>query len=204
MPRYVDHAERRRAIVKAAWALIADEGYEAVTIRRLAQELGGATGRITNFFSTKDDILIAVLDELTASHQSGLAQLSAALDGAGADLDLVASAIVESLPLDDDRIRDWKIWLVFWSRASISPVIAQQHQEVYAAWRDRLASALSVVAGSDQQVTALQQRAEQLLAFIDGLGVHLLIEPDRAEADAVLELVYAQLATALAQLGAEV
>ncbi|MDG1410366.1 MAG: TetR/AcrR family transcriptional regulator [Acidimicrobiales bacterium] len=204
MPRYVDHAERRRAIVKAAWALIADEGYEAVTIRRLAQELGGATGRITNFFSTKDDILIAVLDELTASHQSGLAQLSAALDGAGADLDLVASAIVESLPLDDDRIRDWKIWLVFWSRASISPVIAQQHQEVYAAWRNRLANALSVVAGSDQQVTALQQRAEQLLAFIDGLGVHLLIEPDRAEADEVLELVYAQLATALAQLGAKV
>lgn len=204
MPRYVDHAERRRAIVKAAWALIADEGYEAVTIRRLAQELGGATGRITNFFSTKDDILIAVLDELTASHQSGLAQLSAALDGAGADLDLVASAIVESLPLDDDRIRDWKIWLVFWSRASISPVIAQQHQEVYAAWRNRLANALSVVAGSDQQVTALQQRAEQLLAFIDGLGVHLLIEPDRAEVDEVLELVYAQLATALAQLGAKV
>ncbi|MDC0359584.1 TetR/AcrR family transcriptional regulator [Acidimicrobiales bacterium] len=204
MPRYVDHAERRQAIVEAAWALIADEGYEAVTIRRLAQELGGATGRITNFFSTKDDILIAVLDELTASHQSGLAQLSTALDGAGADLDLIASAIVESLPLDDDRIRDWKIWLVFWSRASISPVIAQQHQEVYAAWRSRLASALSVVAGSGQQVTALQQRAEQLLAFIDGLGVHLLIEPDRAEADALFELVYSQLAATLTQLGAEV
>ena len=204
MPRYVDHAERRQAIVEAAWALIADEGYEAVTIRRLAQELGGATGRITNFFNTKDDILIAVLDELTASHQSGLAQLSTALDGAGADLDLIASAIVESLPLDDDRIRDWKIWLVFWSRASISPLIARQHQEVYAAWRSCLFSALSVAAGSRQQSVALHQGAEQLLAFIDGLGVHLLIEPDRADAETLFELVYSQLAASLAQLGAEV
>ena len=53
-------------------------------------------------------------------------------------------------------------------------------------------------------MTALQQRAEQLLAFIDGLGVHLLIEPDRAEADALFELVYSQIAATLAQLGAEV
>ena len=193
MPRFVDHAQRRKAIVDAAWVLIADEGYEAVTIRRLAHELGGATGRVTNYFGAKDDILIAVLDELTASHQSGLAHLGTALESAGDDLDLIAAAIIESLPLDQERTRDWKTWLAFWSRASISPMIAQRHKDVYAAWRQCLATALAVMSGVSQPSLALDQSAEQLLAFIDGLGIHVLIEPNRIDRKMLLAMVDAQL-----------
>lgn len=189
MPRYVDHGERKTAIVDAAWRLIADEGYDAVTIRRLAKELGGATGRVTNYFDTKDDILIAVLDELTASHQSGLARLSEALDAAGPDVDAITTALVESLPLDDERIRDWKSWLTFWGRASISPLVAERHRLIYADWRRCLGAMLATVAGVD---APFEQNAEQLLALIDGLGVHLLIEPGRAEPKALFEMMYAQ------------
>ena len=200
MPRYVDHDERRRAIVDAAWLLIADEGYEAVTIRRLARELGGATGRITHYFDAKDDILVAVLDELTAAHRSGLVQLQGALDLAGSDVAALTAAIIESLPLDDDRIRDWKTWLAFWTRASLSPVIAERHKDVYAAWRLCLSNALAAAVESKPSQRELDRSAEQLLAFIDGLGVHLLIEPDRVDADSLFELVQTQIVDALARL----
>jgi len=198
VPRYVDHSLRRAAIVDAAWRLIADEGYDAVTIRRLATELGGATGRVTNYFDTKDDILGAVLDELTASHQSGLARLSEELDAAGGDLDAITTALVESLPLDSERIRDWKSWLAFWGRASVSTQIAEQHRTIYSAWRTRLASMLEVAAGRPVGPST-ERHAEQLLALIDGLGLHLLIEPSRTDRKVLFEMIYTQLTTAIVE-----
>ena len=39
MPKVVDHAQRRRELVAATWAVVAAEGIEAATVRRLIAEL---------------------------------------------------------------------------------------------------------------------------------------------------------------------
>ena len=202
MPRHVDADRRKSDIVDAAWQLIAEEGLEALTIRRLAAELGGATGRITNYFASKDDILIAVLDELTNSHASGLTSLQSELEIAGADTDRVARAIVGALPIDEPRRQDWKVWLAFWGRAAMSPRVADQHRETYRQWRQVLGAALTTLTGTTPPAEDLDRAAEHLLACIDGLGVHLLIEPDRSNNTELIELLRAHVSQACAGLAA--
>src|SRR5580692_1468139 len=64
MPKVVDHDARRAELVDAAWRVIAAEGLEAATMRRIAQAAGCTTGRVTHYFYSKDDMLVAALREV--------------------------------------------------------------------------------------------------------------------------------------------
>ncbi len=56
-------ADRRARIVAAARRLLAEEGYDRVTMKQVAREAGVAQGLIHYYFSGKDDLLLAVLRE---------------------------------------------------------------------------------------------------------------------------------------------
>ena len=46
MPKQVDHAARRRELVEASWEVIASEGIEGTTLRKVAAAADCTTGRI--------------------------------------------------------------------------------------------------------------------------------------------------------------
>lgn len=56
MPKIVDRTEHRELILARSYELFAREGYAAVTLRRLAKELGISTGAIYHYFSSKEEI----------------------------------------------------------------------------------------------------------------------------------------------------
>lgn len=56
MPKIVDRTEHRELILARSYELFAREGYSAVTLRRLAKELGISTGAIYHYFSSKEEI----------------------------------------------------------------------------------------------------------------------------------------------------
>ena len=64
MPRLVDHAERRLAIVEAAWRLIAARGIDSTNMRDLAREAGYTNGALSHYFSGKDEILRAAFEHV--------------------------------------------------------------------------------------------------------------------------------------------
>src|ERR1700761_2734812 len=53
----VDHNARRQRIAEVTAAVIAREGLDAATIRRISAELGGPTKIITYYFSDKEELL---------------------------------------------------------------------------------------------------------------------------------------------------
>ncbi|QQG35788.1 MAG: TetR/AcrR family transcriptional regulator [Micavibrio aeruginosavorus] len=72
MARRNDHSreELKTMILDAAWNITGDEGFSAVTARRIARAIGYTPGTIYNVFTSMDDVLIAlcarVVDELSA------------------------------------------------------------------------------------------------------------------------------------------
>jgi AcrR family transcriptional regulator len=62
--RSEQQAQRRARVVGAAMALAAKGGYEAVQMRAVSQEADVALGTIYRYFSSKDQLLIAGLDQL--------------------------------------------------------------------------------------------------------------------------------------------
>ena len=53
--------DRRTRIVEAASRLLAEEGYDRVTMKQVAREAGVAQGLIYYYLSGKDEILLEVL-----------------------------------------------------------------------------------------------------------------------------------------------
>lgn len=57
MPRVVDHAQRRREIVYALWAVIHERGIEGVTFQAVAAAGGVSIGRIQHYFDSKEHLI---------------------------------------------------------------------------------------------------------------------------------------------------
>jgi AcrR family transcriptional regulator len=63
--------ERRRQILAAAAAVFARRGYHRARTREIAREAGVAEGTLYNYFATKRDLLIALIQQVTTESMPG-------------------------------------------------------------------------------------------------------------------------------------
>jgi AcrR family transcriptional regulator len=79
MPRHKDAernrvmGETRRLLLDAATAEFAREGYNGANINRMSKAAGFAKGTIYNYFPSKRALMLALIDEITASHHQFVA-----------------------------------------------------------------------------------------------------------------------------------
>jgi TetR/AcrR family transcriptional repressor of bet genes len=172
MPKVVDHAARRAELVDAAWRVIAAEGLEAATVRRIAQAAGCTTGLVTHYFDSKDDMLVAALREV---HRRAGERMIRHVGGADIAAVLL-EVIVDALPTDEDRQLEWKVWLAFWGRAATDERLRQEQQRRYAEWRGLLGKLIRRARPHD---TAADRRTvvDLIAGAIDGLGIQATLEP---------------------------
>ena len=197
MPLIVDHDAKRREIIDATWTLIATEGFEAASMRRIAKHVGATTGRITHYFKSKDAILLSVL---TDANQAGIDRFRSDLVAAQSNGVAIADAIVESLPLDDVRLREWRAWLAFWGRAATSTALANQHQRSYVTWRRLLAESFALASKRHPDDKMVALAAEHAMAVIDGLGMHLILEPGAHDQASLNGIIHRQVSATLQSL----
>jgi AcrR family transcriptional regulator len=175
VPKVVDHAQRRRELVAATWAVVAAEGIEAATVRRIAEEAGCTTGRITHYFADKEEVLVAALRQV---HRAAGKRMLAAI-GQRSGLEALRAVLAEALPLDQERILEWRVWLAFWGSAATSASLqAEQHQR-YREWRGLLKRVLATA-----QLSAdidLDSLVDQIVALVDGFGLQGVLDPQREQ-----------------------
>jgi AcrR family transcriptional regulator len=175
VPKVVDHAQRRRELVDATWAVVAAEGIEAATVRRIAEQAGCTTGRITHYFADKEEVLVAALRRV---HRAAGERMLAAI-GQRSGLEGLRAVLAEALPLDEERILEWRVWLAFWGSAATSTSLqAEQHQR-YREWRGLLKRVLTA-AQRDGQLSAsidLDRLVDQIVALVDGFGLQGVLDP---------------------------
>ncbi len=163
MPRAVNAEEKREEFIDASIEVIAAEGLSSATLRRVAQQSGCTTGSLTHYFPNRNALL---RDTLRAVHaNAGERMEAAALEGdAPARL---RDVLLESLPLDEVRLKEWRVWLAFWSASMDDPELTAENERRYDEWMGALRSLLAPIVNKAD----LDGETAALLAFIDGLGV---------------------------------
>lgn len=175
MPKVVDHAQRRRELVAATWAVVAAEGIEAATVRRIAEEAGCTTGRITHYFADKEEVLVAALRQV---HRAAGKRMLAAI-GERSGLEALRAVLAEALPLDQERVLEWRVWLAFWGSAATSTSLqAEQHQR-YREWRGLLKRVLATARLSAD--IDLDRLVDQIVALVDGFGLQGVLDPQHPQ-----------------------
>jgi AcrR family transcriptional regulator len=196
MPKAVDHNERREALLAAVWRVIARDGLERATVRTIAEETGWSTGVLAHYFADKEDILTSAL-------QLSRERIRARWDEKLADLKGVAALrelVLDNLPLDDERELETRFHFNYWTRLLTREGVAA------AQWRqgpelvDRLTGLVeeAQTLGEIAPDVPSADVGERLLALIDGLSLHALLNPERLTRErqvAIVEREFEQMAT---------
>jgi AcrR family transcriptional regulator len=194
MPVFVDHEARRRQVVEVASRLIAEAGLEAVTFRDVAEAADCSTAIVSHYFHNKRELLVLTYH---SSIERGTQRCEAALASAEGDL---KAYLAELMPLDDDRIIEWKIWLAFWAKAVADPEIAQLQRNCILRTRSNLVRVMTnlIRRGVFQAGLDLPREARRLLTLLIGMAVQVLFDPEdwpasrqHALIDAELKKLYA-------------
>ena len=193
MPKIVDAEERREKLIDATWRIIAKEGLDAATVRRIAAEIGATTGVVVHYFRDKDEIILAALqracDSVTGRIRSHSNRRSA--------LEALREAIIEALPLEEQSAMEWRVWMNFWGLSLTSARLAQEQDRRYDVWR-RIMRGLLERAQRKGELRAdadLPRVSDHLIALIDGLGMQAILEPARMKPERIRAVVDNYLAT---------
>ncbi len=192
----------RVAILEAVARIVAREGFEGATIRRVATEAGCSAGAVQKRFATRTQLLRSAFEVVVDSawERIGAAEMSAS-SGATLVQRHYLSAL-ETLPLDLDRRREGLVWTSYLLRAAIDDTLSDLPLVLDRAVHEAMASEFADARASGDLQTETDPRllADAALALIDGLAIRMLYTPE-AEHEALLAALDAGLVALLPTRG---
>jgi AcrR family transcriptional regulator len=174
MPVFVDHEERRRQVVAVASRLIARAGLDAVTVRDVANAADCSTAIVSHYFHNKKELLFLTYQ---ASIDRATGRCDAALGPERVDL---RAYLAEIMPLDEERLVEWKIWVAFWAKAVSEPDIAAAQRDCVRRTRGNIVKVLNALQAKGALVPdlALDDETRRLLVMIMGMAVQVMFDPE--------------------------
>jgi TetR/AcrR family transcriptional regulator, transcriptional repressor of bet genes len=166
----VDHDERRRRIAEVTVDVIAREGLEAATIRRIAAELGGPTKIITHYFADKQELLVWAYRSLAEQSERYLTEVIAR------DPTDIVGALMAMTAVDESQTLLWRVYIAFWDRAARDLFFAElQRTQINLALK-RIAEIIRARNGEREDVESVSQR---LNALVQGISLLALADRER-------------------------
>ncbi|HET8878025.1 MAG TPA: TetR family transcriptional regulator C-terminal domain-containing protein [Arthrobacter sp.] len=201
MPKFVDAALRRQEIVDAVFRIIAADGLERASLREVADEAGLAVGSVRHYFASSEELLThsfrVVVDRVVARLATAETRLAEARPGSGDHRSAALALLAELLPLDEERAVDACVWMAFKNAARIRPFLSPEADRSHRAVAAVVGRLVLDLAGDDgapgQQ--QLVTEAERLLATLDGLVLHALLQPEWMTAQVCHDVLEAHLAS---------
>jgi len=169
MPIQVDRQGQREHVTSLAARLVAHEGVAALTFRRVAEAAGSSTAIVSTYFDDKRDLLLSTF---RAAASRTTVRFEAAISAGGSLQDCLEAW----LPLDEDRLTDWRVILAFWGVAVTDPELAAVQDGHVGRARARVQKLLRAERGDDPP--AMRERlAQQILALMLGIALQAVFEP---------------------------
>jgi AcrR family transcriptional regulator len=194
VPKRVDHEERRRQIADALLRTAAARGLHATGMREVAAEAGVSLRLVQYYFGTKEELLLAAMQQLAARFAARATARFREASGSGAlasPRDVVAAILAEGLPADDDRRTFHVIYTAYLALSLTDPALAiaplvKNSDAVTGVVADQLRAAQA--AGSAPAHLDPDLEAFSLMAMAAGLATSILAGQSSAgQAQAVID-----------------
>jgi TetR/AcrR family transcriptional repressor of bet genes len=169
MPIQVDREGQREHVTSLAARLVAREGVAALTFRRVAEAAGSSTAIVSTYFTDKRDLLLSTF---RAAASRTTVRFEAAINAGGSLQDCLEAW----LPLDEDRLTDWRVILGFWGVAVTDPELAAVQDGHVSRARARVEKLLRAGRGPDPTPEP-ERLAQQILALTLGIALQAVFEP---------------------------
>jgi TetR/AcrR family transcriptional repressor of bet genes len=170
VPIQVDRDRQRARVTDLAAELVASEGVAALTFRRVADAAGTSTAIVSTYFTDKRDLLLSTL---RAAATRTTVRFEAAVSEGG-DLQ---DCLEAWLPLDDDRLTDWRVIIAFWGTAVADPELAQVQAGHVERARRRVAKLIPARGTAGARSLDSAGIAQQVVALTLGIALQAVFDP---------------------------
>lgn len=193
MPRIVNHEKKRKSIAEAAWNIIKKEGIENASIRRVAIEAGMSAGALRHYFSTKDEMLLFIMDYYLEEGK----KRSQSKSWSDNPLQAVAEVLLELVPIDEEKKIETSVWLILALQSLTSDTLKEKKDEMTNGMYELANSMIEILVlqGILSDSTNVKLEKSRLAALIDGLSIHALLRPDVYTPEKVKEVIRYHLET---------
>ncbi|MFJ5977215.1 TetR/AcrR family transcriptional regulator [Pseudarthrobacter oxydans] len=181
MPKIVDAEARRQDVVEAVLRIIAGDGLERASLRETADEAGLAVGSVRHYFAGSEELLAfafaSVVDRIVRRLEASLPGVHAADPGTPEHRAAILTLLCGLLPLDGPRALEVCAWMAFRNAARVRPFLAAEADRSHREVAVIVGSVIRALRPEDQPTESLVVEAERLLATLDGLCMHSLLQP---------------------------
>jgi AcrR family transcriptional regulator len=180
----------RARIVAATRKLLAEEGYEGVTMKQIAREAGVAQGLIHYYFSSKDELLLELLMEVSREYAEENERLAAS-SPPGKDL---ATAALENAKHRASRNPEllrlrYELFALGLRKPDFLPGVAAMLQS----GRENIVKTLAGITGEHEDAKPSPERealAAVLLSCFSGLALQKMADPEGFDLDAAYAILW--------------
>ena len=140
-----------------------------MTFRRVAEAAGSSTAIVSTYFSDKRDLLLSTLraaaSRTTVRFETAIAE--------GGDLQ---AGLEAWLPLDEERLTDWRVIIAFWGVAVSDPELAEVQNGHVTRARARVEKLLRQDLQLSEKPSDLVRLAQQVVALTLGIALQAVFE----------------------------
>lgn len=179
----VKSAARRRQLIDATITAIGRRGYSNTTLTHVAGEAGLSPGIVNFYFKSKEQLLLATLEQITDEYAAFLRdQLEKAGPSPAAQLEAMIEADFDPRVFNLEKVA---VWYAFWAEAHTQPSYRALVSRMEAQYYDDTARLCRriIEAGGYTNLDP-DAVAAGLNAMIDGLWFDFLIDPKEFDREA--------------------
>jgi len=168
---------RREAILDAAMAIFADQGYASTTIDEVAAAAGISKGSVYNYFKSKQDLFTQLFNQAVLRNEEDVDALVAGPLGAGDKLCMILEYWYQGFAAD---LKLGRLTLEFWATAaheSQTGLLAENIHAAYGRWMGQIERIIREGLDNGEVNPQIDPKthATLFLGLIDGLMLHAIL-----------------------------
>lgn len=164
----------RETLVRTMIEIVAEHGFEGLSVRGVAARAGVSLGAVQHHFPTKTAMLDAAMTTIAALAAQRSAELANVADPAER-----LHALVDLLIPGDATDPIARVWLAFAARAAVDEHIRAAYVQLWTRVRNELRLLIAAASGRPEDA---EHAARELLALLDGFALGVIAEQQSSEA----------------------
>jgi AcrR family transcriptional regulator len=164
-PAEAARSGRSAEVLRAARAVLVEEGYAALTTRKIAQRLGMRQSNVQYYFPSKTELVRALFEQAVADDRPS----GGAAPGPSSPLERMLASVDQFLAKHDD-IKEQAFLRELWALSAHDPEVAAVMSRFYQRWIEIVARNILATTPELGRKRA-EQRALLVISLVDGLSL---------------------------------
>ena len=169
--------KRKSQILRAAYAIIAERGYENITVQDIAKQAGFSKGIIYYYFSSKEDVMVSLFDSILRVIDRNFAST---IQNHPEPRERMERVLRMSFDLVHKHKEFYHVIMVFWSQITQKTLMSDLNATLFRRYRRELAKIIEggVERGVFKAKVDVNLLASQIIAVVGGASLQYIFDPE--------------------------